>query len=156
MTQHAFYKIKVIELGGYIAGAFCATLLADLGAKVIKVESLQGDGLRGLLGSFQNWNRGKRGIAVDLRSTDGQTILHKLIQQSDVLVQNLRPAVSKRWGADYDTLSGINPQLIYCSMPGYGESGPTSISPALTPFSSRAAGQWQPKVAPVIPRCSTA
>lgn len=138
MMQHAFDKIKVIELGGYIAGAFCATLLADLGAEVIKVESLQGDGLRGLLGSFQNWNRGKQGIAVDLRSIKGQVILHKLVRQSDVLVQNLRPAVSQRWGADYATLSGINPRLIYCSMPGYGESGPYIDKPSFDPiFQSR-------------------
>ncbi len=154
--QHAFDKIKVIELGGYIAGAFCATLLADLGAEVIKVESLQGDGLRGLLGSFQNWNRGKQGIAVDLRSIEGQVILHKLVRQSDVLVQNLRPAVSQRWGADYSTLSGINPRLIYCSMPGYGESGPYSDKPSFDPiFQSRSgamAAQGGPGNPPVFHR----
>ena len=156
MIQHALSKIKVVELGGYIAGAFCATLLADLGAEVIKFESLQGDGLRGLLGSFQNWNRGKRGIAVDLRSVEGQAILHKLMQQSDVLVQNLRPDVSKRWGADYATLSRINPQLIYCSMPGYGESGPYIDKPSFDPiFQSRSgamAAQGGPGNPPVFHR----
>lgn len=134
MIKHAFDKIKVIELGGYIVGSFCASLLADLGAEVIKIESLQGDGLRGLLGAFQGWNRGKRGLAVDLTSEQGRAILHQLVQQSDVLVQNLRPMVGERWGADYHTLSRLNPQLIYCSMPGYGQSGPYMEKPAFDPL----------------------
>ncbi len=113
MAKHAFDKIKVIELGGYIVGAFCASLLADLGAEVIKIESLQGDGLRPQLGSFQGWNRGKRGLAVDLRSEEGKKILYQLVRQADVLVQNLRVGVAERWGADYATLSRLNPQIIY-------------------------------------------
>jgi crotonobetainyl-CoA:carnitine CoA-transferase CaiB-like acyl-CoA transferase len=134
MMKHAFDKIKVVELGGYIVGSFCASLLADLGAEVIKIESLQGDGLRGLLGAFQGWNRGKRGLAADLSSEEGKAILHQLVEQSDVLVQNLRPMVSERWGADYATLSRLNPQLIYCSMPGYGQSGPYMEKPAFDPL----------------------
>ena len=134
MLKHAFDKIKVVELGGYIVGSLCASLLADLGAEVIKVESLQGDGLRVLLGAFQGWNRGKRGMAVDLRTEEGRTILHRLVPQSDVLVQNLRTRVSQRWGADYATLSRLNPQLIYCSMPGYGQSGPYIEKPGFDPL----------------------
>ena len=132
--KHAFDGIKVIELGGYIVGSFCASLLADLGADVIKIESLQGDGLRSQLGAFQGWNRGKRGIAADLRTEEGRTILHRLVKRSDVLVQNLRAMVSQRWGADYATLSRINPQLIYCSMPGYGQTGPYIEKPAFDPL----------------------
>jgi len=134
MTEHAFDNIKVIELGGYIVGGLCASLLADLGAEVIKIESLQGDNLRGLLGSFQGWNRGKRGLAVNLNTEEGKTILHRLVKQSDVLVQNLRHGVSERWGADYATISNIKPQIIYCSMPGYGQNGPYIEKPAFDPL----------------------
>ena len=134
MIKHAFENIKVIELGGYIVASLCASLLADLGAEVIKIESLQGDGLRPQLGAFQGWNRGKRGLAVDLRTEEGKSILHKLAKQSDILVQNLRHGVAERWGADYATLSRINPQIIYCAMPGYGQSGPYIEKPAFDPL----------------------
>lgn len=134
MAKHAFDKIKVVELGGYIVGSLCASLLADLGAEVIKIESLEGDGLRGLLGAFQGWNRGKRGLAADLRTEEGKAILHRLAQQSDVLVQNLRPMVSQRWGADYATLSRLNPRIIYCAMPAYGQSGPYMERPGFDPL----------------------
>jgi len=134
MMKHAFDGIKVIELGGYIVGALCASLLADLGAEVIKTESLQGDGLRGLLGAFQGWNRSKRGLAVDLHTEEGRAILYRLVEEADVLVQNVRPLVIQRWGADYDTLSHLNPQLIYCAMPGYGQSGPYIEKPGFDPL----------------------
>ena len=134
MTKHAFDQIKVIELGGYIVASLCATLLADLGADVIKIESLEGDGLRPQLGSFQGWNRGKRGLAMDLRTEEGKAILHQLAKQSDVLVQNLRQGVAERWGADYPTLSRLNPRIIYCAMPGYGQSGPYIEKPAFDPL----------------------
>lgn len=156
MMKHAFEGIKVIELGGYIVGSLCASLLADLGAEVIKIESLQGDGLRVLLGAFQGWNRGKRGLAVDLRTEEGKTILHQLVQRSDVLVQNLRAGVSERWGADYATLSRPNPQLIYCSMPGYGQSGPYVEKPGFDPLlqarSGAMAAQGGPEKPPVYYR----
>ncbi len=151
--KHAFEGIKVIELGGYIVAALCASLLADLGAEVIKVESLQGDGLRGLLGGFQGWNRGKRGIALDLYTEEGQAILHQLVRKSDVLVQNLRTGVGERWGAGYATLSRINPKLIYCSMPGYGQSGPyiekAAFDPLLQARSGAMAAQGGPGKPPV-------
>jgi len=134
MMKHAFYNVKIIELGGYIVAALCASFLADLGAEVIKVESLEGDGLRPQLGGFQGRNRGKRGIAIDLRTEEGRTILHQLAQQSDVLVHNLRVGVPERWGADYATLKQLNPQLIYCAMPGYGQSGPYIEKPAFDPL----------------------
>jgi len=134
MQQHAFDGINVIELGGYIVSSLCTSLIAELGASVIKIESQQGDGLRPQLGSFQGWNRGKRGIVVDLRTDEGTDILHKLVRRSDVLVQNLRVGVAERWKADYETLSKINPRLIYCAMPGYGQSGPYIEKPAFDPL----------------------
>ena len=134
MLKHAFEGIRVVELGGYIVGALCAELLGELGAEVIKFESQQGDGLRPQLGSFQGWNRGKRGIVVDLRSEEGRRILHQLVELADVLVQNLRPGVAERWGADYETLSGLNPGLVYVAMPGYGPTGPYADKPAFDPL----------------------
>ena len=151
MIKHAFENIKVIELGGYIVAALCASLLADLGAEVIKIESLQGDGLRPQLGAFQGWNRGKRGLAADLRTEEGKSILHKLAKQSDVLVQNLRHGVAERWGADYTTLRRLNPQIIYCAMPGYGQSGPYIEKPAFDPLLQARSGAMSAQGGPGRP-----
>ena len=153
--KHAFDGIKVVELGGYIVSGYCTFFLADLGAEVIKIESLQGDGLRPQV-SFQAWNRGKRGIAVNLRSEEGKKILYQLVEQADVLVQNLRVGVAERWGADYATLSSLNPRLIYCAMPGYGQSGPYAQRPAFDPVlqaqSGAMAAQGGPGSPPVFYR----
>ena len=134
MLKHAFDNIKVIELGGYIVGSLCGSLLADLGADVIKFEPFGGDGLRALLGAFQGWNRGTRGAVIDLRTEEGRAILHRLARESDILVQNLRHGIAEQWGADYSTLSRINPRIIYCAMPGYGQSGPYIERPAFDPL----------------------
>ncbi len=156
MQQHAFEEIKVVELGGYIVAALCTSLIGDLGAQVIKFESQQGDGLRPQLGSFQGWNRGKRGIVVDLRTPQGTEILHELVRRCDVLVQNLRYGVAERWQADYETLSQLNPGLIYCAMPGYGQSGPyvdrPGFDPLLQAMSGAMAGQGGPGQPPVYLR----
>ena len=133
MIKHALDGIKVVELGGYIVSGYCTMLLADLGAEVIKIESLRGDGLRPQV-SFQAWNRNKRAIAVNLRSEEGKEILHQLVKQADVLMQNLRPGVAERWEADYATLSRLNPRLIYCASPPYGQSGPYAERPAFDPL----------------------
>jgi crotonobetainyl-CoA:carnitine CoA-transferase CaiB-like acyl-CoA transferase len=154
--RYAFEGIRVVELGGYIVGALCAELLGELGAEVVKIESQQGDGLRPQLGSFQGWNRGKRGIVVDLRTAEGTRILHQLVERADVLVQNLRHGVAERWRADYATLSRINPRLIYCAMPGYGQSGPYVEKPGFDPLlqarSGAMAAQGGPGQPPVFLR----
>jgi len=156
MRKHALEGISVIELGGYIVASLCSALLAELGADVIKIESQQGDGLRPQLGSFQGWNRGKRGIVVDLRTDDGRKILHQLAARADAVVHNLRQGVAERWGADYGTLSRINPRLVYSAMPGYGQSGPYIEMPAFDPLlqarSGAMAGQGGPGQAPVYLR----
>ena len=140
MNEHAFDGIRVVELGGYIVGALCAALLADLGAEVVKFESQQGDGLRTQGGAFQGWNRGKRGIVVDLHKEDGRKILRQLAVEADVLVQNLRPGVAKNWEADYETLSRLNPRLVYLAMPGYGLDGPNAANPGFDPLFQAASG----------------
>ena len=131
---HALENIKVVELGGYIVASFCASLLADMGADVVKIESLTGDGLRGQSGAFQGYNRGTRGMAIDLYMPEGKAILRKLVERADVLVQNLRPGVAERWEADYPAVSKYNPRLVYLAMPGYGLTGPYVKKPAFDPL----------------------
>ncbi len=131
---YALENIRVVEIGGYIVGAYCATLLANMGAEVVKIEPLTGDGLRGQLGSFQGWNRGKRGMAVDFHFAEGRAILRKLVLRADVLVQNLRPGVAEEWEVDHETVTKLNPRLVYLAMPGYGLTGPYADRPAFDPL----------------------
>jgi formyl-CoA transferase len=127
----ALTGIKVLDLSAYIAGPYGCTLLADLGAEVIKVEPPTGDTLRlypSTLGeesrAFLGCNRSKMGIVLDLKQREGLSILLRLVETADVFVHNFRPSVPKRLGIDYERLKSINPRLIYCSLTGYGESGP--------------------------------
>ncbi len=134
MLTSPFADIKVVDLSSYIAGALCPGLLADLGAPVIKVESLTGDPFRSLGPTFQDWNRGKRSICVDLKSEEGRGVLYSLVEDADVVVENYRPGVARRLGADYETLSRINPRLIYCSVSAYGQEGPYRSKPGFDPL----------------------
>ncbi|RTZ47461.1 CoA transferase [Candidimonas sp. SYP-B2681] len=123
--------IKVLDLSAYIAGPYGCSLLADLGAEVIKIEPPDGDNLRKYPSTleaesraFLGVNRGKTGLCVDLKKDAGYDVLVRLVQQADVLVHNFRPSVPPRLKIDYETLKRINPRLIYCSMTGYGKTGP--------------------------------
>jgi crotonobetainyl-CoA:carnitine CoA-transferase CaiB-like acyl-CoA transferase len=123
--------ITVLDLSAYIAGPYGCSLLADLGAKVIKVEPPTGDTLRqypstlpGESRAFLGVNRSKRGIIIDLKKPEGLQVLQHLIARADVLVHNFRPSVPKRLGIDYESLRKINPRLIYCALTGYGSNGP--------------------------------
>ncbi len=125
--------IKVLELAQIIAGPFCGTALADLGADVVKLESPQGDASRrigqfapGESKAFHGLNRGKRGIVVDLSTSQGQAVAHRLIPQCDVFVTNVRPGVAERIAMDYDTLVRLRPDLIYLEVTGYGSRGPSA------------------------------
>lgn len=126
--------VKVVDLAAYIAGAYCASLLADMGAQVIKVESHTGDGFRTMGGAFQGWNRGKRAIILNLQTQEGRGILYRMVAEADVVTENYRPGVARRLGADYETLRQVNPRIIYCSVVGYGLSGPDSSKPAFDPL----------------------
>src|SRR5579872_3303013 len=113
--------ILVLDLSSYIAGPNGCSLLADLGAEVIKIEPLGGDGLRQYPSTletesraFLGTNRGKRGIALDLKHPRGVQVLFRLAAKADVFVHNFRPSVPARLGIDYDTVKAINPRLIYC------------------------------------------
>ena len=123
--------IKVLDLSTYIAGPYGCTLLADQGAEVVKIEPPGGDNLRNYPSTlvaesraFIGVNRSKRGLGLDLKQPKGLAVLMRLVRDADVLVHNFRPNVPKRLGIAFDALSAINPRLIYCSVTGYGESGP--------------------------------
>ena len=125
--------VTVLDLCSYLAGPYGCTLLADLGADVIKIESPQGDMLRQFPSSldgesrfFLGTNRGKRALALDLKQPEGLAVLHRMVETADVLVENFRPSVPARLGIDYPHLKAINPRLVYCGLTGYGDSGPLS------------------------------
>ena len=125
--------VTVIELAHIMAGPVCGLMLADLGAEVIKVEKVPGgDDTRRTLppdidgesAAFMMMNRNKRGIAVDLKTEAGQAVVRRLILQADVVVENHRRGTMERFGLGYEALSRENPGLIYCSLSGFGRSGP--------------------------------
>lgn len=141
--------IKVVDCSIWLQGPMTGALLADLGADVIKVEQLgQGDPFRGLtsgsleLGArdlgFETINRNKRGISLDLRKQGGTAVLYKLVEKSDVFLHNLRPQAAERLGLSYETLSRLNPGLIYSQASGWGLKGPDSDKGA---FDSSAAAR---------------
>jgi crotonobetainyl-CoA:carnitine CoA-transferase CaiB-like acyl-CoA transferase len=114
-----------------MAGPYCAMLLCDMGADVIKIEPPGGDWTRNLAGAvgaespaFNAVNRGKRGIVLDLKQPAAQQIFRRLAATADVIVENYRPGVMTRFGLDYASLSADNPRLIYASISGYGQTGP--------------------------------
>jgi len=130
--------IKVVELARILAGPWTGQTLADLGADVIKVESLQGDDTRGWgppfvkdeagndrdAAYFHACNRGKRSIVADFRTEEGQEIVRRLVADADILIENFKVGGLAKYGLDYDSLKEINPKLIYCSITGFGQDGP--------------------------------
>jgi len=127
--------IVSIELAMHLAGPFSGALLADLGARVIKVEPLGGDPLRSM---FLNENgiratQGKQSIAVDLTTAQGQEILHRLVARADMFLHNFRPGVPEKLGADYERLRSIKPDLVYVYAASYGSTGPHSKRAAFNP-----------------------
>jgi formyl-CoA transferase len=132
--------VKVVDLTSYIAGSYVATLLADLGAQVVKVESPAGDGFRVMAGSFQGWNRGKRAIIVDLTRQEGRSLLYKLVKEADVVLENYRPGVTKKLGVDYKTIRAVKPDIVYCSVTSYGQTGPYIQSPGFDPLMQAQSG----------------
>jgi crotonobetainyl-CoA:carnitine CoA-transferase CaiB-like acyl-CoA transferase len=125
--------IRVVDLTSYIAGSYAAMQLADLGASVIKVESLEGDSFRELPGFF-GWNRGKRSLSVDLKTADGRAIVHRLAEGADVVMENMRPGVAERLGVGYERLSALNPRLVYSSVTAFGSTGPNADRPGFDPI----------------------
>lgn len=124
----ALEGITVLDCTHVLAGAYCSMLLADLGADVIKIEPLQGEITRGhpkaRFHAFDFVNRNKRAIAVDIGTTEGGDLVRRLAGEADVFVENYRVGAMKRYGLDYEALSGPNPGLVYASISGFGQDGP--------------------------------
>ena len=128
--------VRVLELGTTIAGPFCARLLADFGAEVVKVEPLEGDPIRTTGKRFKDkplyaasLMRNKQLVAIDLRTPEGQDLVRQLADRSDILIENFRPGTLEKWGLGYDTLTKNNPGLIMVRVSGYGQTGPYSKRP---------------------------
>lgn len=123
--------VRVLDLSAYIAGPYGCTLLGDQGADVLKIEPPGGDNLRNYPSTlesesraFLGINRGKRGMALDLKSPVGLDVFKRLVRDADVVVHNFRPGVAQRLGISFEALQQINPRLIYCALTGYGDAGP--------------------------------
>src|SRR5438876_10502743 len=127
--------IRILDLSRVIAGPYCATLMADLGADVVKVERPgRGDDLRawrgdGMSATFAAINRNKRGIAVDLQHPEGARLVLELARRVDVLVENFLPGVADRLGLGYQAVSAANPSVVYVSVTGFGQTGPHAKRP---------------------------
>ena len=125
--------MRVLELAQIMAGPTCGMLLADMGADVVKVEKLAGgDDVRGYReprvggesAPFMMLNRNKRGIAIDLKRAEGRDVLLRMVRRADVVTENFRKGTLERLGLGYDVLSSVNPALVYCTISGYGRTGP--------------------------------
>lgn len=131
--------IRVLELARVLAGPWAGQMLADMGADVIKVENPEGgddtrawgppfvegiDGENLSAAYYHSTNRGKRSIAVDLKTEEGQAIVRRLAAQSDILIENFKLGGLKKYGLDYESLKAVNPKLVYCSITGFGQDGP--------------------------------
>ena len=143
----AFAGLRVVDFSTTIAGPHCTRLLADMGAEVVKIESPEGDMLRtrpplrnGASTYFGQLNAGKKSVVLDLKTPAAITAIKALLADADILVENFRPGVMQRLGLDYASLAADYPRLIYCSISGYGQTGPSSQLPAYAPVVHAAAG----------------
>ena len=123
--------IKVLDLSQFLSGPRCTQLLADFGAEVVKVEPPLGEGMRWLMApvpgldrSLSNWHRSKKGITLEIRNRKGQELLKKLVPHFDILVENLAPGTMDKCGLGYNELNKINKGIIFCSITGFGRTGP--------------------------------
>jgi CoA:oxalate CoA-transferase len=139
--------VRVLDFTTMVSGPYCTRLLADVGATVVKLENPSGDLLRGAVphgasGSryFAAFNAGKRSIVVDLKAPDGVALARELAAKCDVIVENFRPGVMDKLGLGYDALAAANPALVYCSISGFGQTGPMKDWPAYAPIAHALSG----------------
>ena len=149
--------IRVVEQGTFITGPCAGMMLADLGADVIKIESPEGDPYRSYKGEaysphFQAYNRNKRSIALDLKQPQDRDIFERLIREADVYIQNFRPGTAERLGAGPARLHELNPGLVYCSISGFGSSGPYADRPSYDSVAQALSGFLSVIVDPERPR----
>jgi crotonobetainyl-CoA:carnitine CoA-transferase CaiB-like acyl-CoA transferase len=137
MNNQALHGVRVLDLSRVLAGPYCTMVLGDLGAEVIKVEPPEGDETRawgppfaaGESAYYLCINRNKRGMVVNLKTDEGHGLLRELALKSDVLIENFRPGTLARYGLDYDMLRSDHPRLVYCSISGFGQTGPLRDRP---------------------------
>lgn len=139
--------VTVLDFTIFMAGPYCTRIMADLGAEVIKIEPPEGDQIRlrpplrdGHSGYFAQLNCGKKSVVLNLKQPEAIAAIRKLVDKVDVVIENYRPGVMKRLGLDYPALSRINPRLIYCSVSGFGQTGPVADRPAYAPIIHAASG----------------
>lgn len=154
LAPGALQGVVVLDLSRVLAGPYASAVLADLGATVVKVENpADPDVTRGfppylrdgddeLSGYFAQYNRGKLGLTLDLKSEDGKQVLRDLVARADVLVENFRPGTMDKLGLGYDRLSAVNPRLVYTAISGYGQTGSRSRRPAFDNTAQAAGGLW--------------
>jgi CoA:oxalate CoA-transferase len=143
----SFRGLRVLDFSTTIAGPHCTRMLADMGAEVIKVEPAEGETMRtrppvrdGFSAVFGQLNAGKKSLVLDLKSPRAVEVVRRLVASTDILVENFRPGVMRRLKLDYGALRELNPQLIYCSISGYGQTGPSAELPAYAPVIHAASG----------------
>lgn len=139
--------VNVLDFTAFVAGPYASRLMADMGANVIKVEPPEGENLRGLPpvvngmgGFFSAMNVGKRSVTLNLKTEQGLDLARQLAAKCDVVIENFRPGVMERLGLDYETLSQGRDDLVYCSISGYGQTGPDAGRPAFAPIINAASG----------------
>jgi CoA:oxalate CoA-transferase len=143
----SFQGLRVLDFSTTIAGPHCTRMLADMGAEVIKIEPAEGETMRTRppvrnhsSSVFGGLNVGKKSLVLDLKSPTGIDAVRRLIASSDILVENFRPGVMRRLKLDYASVRELNPRLIYCSISGYGQTGPSAELPAYAPVIHAASG----------------
>ena len=150
--------VRILEQGTFITGPCAAMMLADLGADVIKLETPgAGDPYRNFRGGhysahFQAYNRNKRAMSLDLKDAADRALFHDLIGHADVYIQNFRPGAAARMGADAETLRAINPRLVYCSISGFGQTGPYVARPSYDSVTQALSGFLGVSTDPNTPR----
>jgi len=151
---------KIVDFSQVVSGPFATMLLADQGADVTKVEPLYGPGdvtrllayaKGGMPAFYLNNNRGKRSIGLDMTSEEGKKIAFDLCRDADVIVQNFRPGAMARLGLDYEAVKAVNPNVIYCSISGFGSTGPYSDRPVLDPVIQGLTGVISRQLNPAVP-----
>jgi crotonobetainyl-CoA:carnitine CoA-transferase CaiB-like acyl-CoA transferase len=143
----SFDGLRVLDFSTTIAGPHCTRMLADMGAEVIKIETAEGETMRtrppvrnNCSTAFGQLNVGKNSLVLDLKSPEGVEVVRRLVATADILVENFRAGVMRRLKLDYASLRELNPKLIYCSISGYGQTGPSAELPAYAPVIHAASG----------------
>ena len=143
----SFNGLRVLDFSTTMAGPHCTRMLADVGAEVIKIEAADGETMRirppvrnGCSSLFGQLNAGKKSLVLDLKTPEAVGVVHQLVSGADILVENFRPGVMRRLKLDYPSLQPLNPKLVYCSISGYGQTGPSAELPAYAPVIHAASG----------------